>query len=141
LLSKVEMRKKGWWPDATGGNQLSWDLDEYRGIDDDISLCLTRNHPMKYLANKEGRLPNPKYLAISPQVLLTPNTRIAFGVANSNDVDIVPIEDGLEQLDVEVIYSRTKWSDPAIYQRLCNAEKFEVLIPKRIPKELILGVA
>ena len=41
LMSKVQMRKEGWWPDATGGNQLSWDLDAYSGI----SAHLFRQHP------------------------------------------------------------------------------------------------
>ncbi len=60
FLSKAKMREEGWWPDATGGNQLSWDLDALRGIDGYVNLCMTTNPLMKYLAQKDGRLPEPR---------------------------------------------------------------------------------
>lgn len=142
ILSKVGMRQGGWWPpDATGGNQLSWDLDALRGIDQYVSLCMTMNHPMKYLATKEGRLPNPKYLAILPEVLKVPGAKIAFGVANANTVEILPVAQAIEKLDIDVLYSRTDWSDPQVQQRLSAAEKMEVLIPHCVPRNLIAGVA
>ena len=139
LLSKAKMREEGWWPDATGGNQLSWDLDKLRGIDGCVSLCLTTNHPMKYLAQKDGRLPEPRYLAIKPAVLKLEGVRIAFGVANANEVEILPIADALEKLDVEVLYTRTDWTNAAIQQRLTAAEKLEVLVPGGVPRNLIAG--
>ena len=141
LLSKVRMRDEGWWPpDATGGNQLSWDLDALRGIDHYVSLCMTTNHPMKYLAQRDGRLPNPRYLAIKPAVLKLDGVRVAFGVANSNDVEIMPVDDALEKLDIEVLYTRTDWRNEAIQQRLTAAERVEVLVPDCIPKTLIARI-
>lgn len=140
LVSKAQMRKEGWWPDATGGNQLSWDLDSHRGIDKYVSLCMTKNHPMKYLAQKDGRLPEPRYLAIEPEILKIPGIRIAFGVANSNDVEILPVEDAIAKLDVEVLYTRTDWSSAEIQQRLSAAEKLEVLVPDLVPRKLIAGI-
>ena len=140
LMSKVQMRKEGWWPDATGGNQLSWDLDALRGIDKFISLCMTKNHPMKYLAQKDGRLPEPRYLTIEPDVLKLPGVNIAFGVANSNDVEILPVADAIAKLDVEVLYTRTDWTNAEIQQRLSAAEKMEVLVPDCVPRNLIAGI-
>ncbi len=140
LISKETMKAEGWWPDAPGGNTLSWSLDTHRGIDPYVSLCLTTNHSMKFIAERDGRLKNARYLAISPKVLKTPGTRIAFGIANGNDVEILPIEEALEKLDVEVLYSRTNWSDPTIQQRLRAAEKLEVLIPNAVPRNLIEGI-
>ncbi len=140
LVSKATMRDEEWWPDAPGGNALSWSLDTYRGIDPYVSLCFTTNHSMKFIAERDGRLKNARYLAISPKVLEIPDTKIAFGVANANNVEILPIEKALEKLDVEVIYTRTNWSDPAIQQRLAAAEKFEILIPNAVPRSLIEGV-
>ncbi len=139
LVSKERMRKEGWWPNKTGGNEWSHDQDRARGIDPFVSLCLTSNHPMKYLAQKDGRLPNPKYLMISPDVLKIPDVRIAFGVANKNDTLILPLSDALPHLDIEVIYTRTNWSDPDVQSRLQAAEKMEVLVPHGVPKDLILG--
>ncbi|RFC64372.1 DUF4433 domain-containing protein [Fulvimarina endophytica] len=141
LISKERMRAEGWWPPlATGGNPLSHDLDTYRGIDPYVSLCMTRNHRMKFLAQKDGRLPNPRYLAIRPEVLKIEGTRIAFGVANANDVEILPVEEAILKLDVEVLYERTEWSDPTVQQRLQAAEKLEVLVPHTVPVELLAGV-
>ena len=139
LLSKAKMREEGWWPDATGGNQLSWDLDALRGIDGYVNLCMTTNPLMKYLAQKDGRLPEPRYLAIKPAVLKMEGMRIAFGVANANEVEILPVADALEQLDVEVLYTRTDWTNAAIQQRLTAAEKLEVLVPDVVPRKLIAG--
>ncbi|UWR48928.1 DUF4433 domain-containing protein [Phaeobacter inhibens] len=141
LLSKERMRAEGWWPPlATGGNSLSHDLDTFRGIDPYVSLCMTRSHGMKFLAQKDGRLPNPRYLGIHPEVLKIEGTRIAFGVANANGVEILPVAEAVQKLDAEVLYERTNWSDPAVQQRLQAAEKLEVLVPNNVPIELIAGV-
>ena len=141
LLSKERMRQEGWWPPlATGGNALSHNLDTFRGIDPYVSLCMTRKHRMEFMAQKDGRLPNPRYLGIHPEVLKIEGTRLAFGVANANDVEILPIEEAVKKLDAEVLYERTKWSDPAVQQRLQAAEKLEVLVPDSVPLDLIAGV-
>jgi len=140
LISKATMRAEGWWPDAPGGNQLSWTLDTKHGIDPYVSLCFTTNHSMKFIAERDGRLKSARYLAISPNILKTPGTKIAFGIANANNVEILPIEEAIEKLDIEVIYSRTNWSDPAVQQRLSAAEKFEVLVPHAVPRNLIEGI-
>ena len=138
LLSKERMSKEGIWPPhTTGGNELSWQLDNLRGINLYVSLCMTRNHPMKYLAQKSGRLPNPRYLGISPDVLKIEGVKIAFGIANSNDVDIILLPEAIERLDVKVLYTRTDWFDPEIQNRLRKAEKCEVLIPDSVPSDLI----
>lgn len=140
ILSKEQLRSRGLWPPkATGGNQLSWDLDIHRGIDPYVSLCMTRNHGMKFLAQQDGRLSNPRYLAIKPEVFQIPGAKIAFGVANANDVTILPISEAVAHLDIEVLYSRMDWKNPAIHSRLRAAEKFEVLIPNLVPRNLITG--
>jgi hypothetical protein len=40
-------------------------------------------------------------------------------------------------IDYEVLYSRTNWSDPQVQQRLQAAEKYEILVPRAIPLDLI----
>lgn len=140
LLSKEQLRLRGLWPPlATGGNELSWQLDRIRGIDPCVSLCMTRNHSMKHLAHEAGRLPNPRYMAIDPKALKIPGTRIAFGIANANDVTILPLADAVDRLDVEVLYTRMEWKIPEVNARLRAAEKVEILIPDAVPQELIIG--
>lgn len=140
LVSKKRMRVEGWWPITTGGNEWSHTQDTAHGIDPYVSLCFTCNHPMKYLANKEGRLPNPRYLKIAPEVLSIPGVKIAFGVANANTTNILPVAEAVPMLDIDVIYTWTNWSDPEVYQRLKAAEKMEVLVPNGVPRNLINGV-
>jgi len=140
LLSKQQMRAEGWWPAATGGNDLSHQLDDYRGISSHVSLCFTRNHPMKFLANQDGRLPSPRYLGISTDVLRIPGVRVAFGVANANDTVIIDLPDAIEHMDIEVLYSRTDWRDPEVQARLRTAEKMELLVPNIVPRPLIAGL-
>ncbi len=43
-------------------------------------------------------------------------------------------------IDYEVLYTRTNWLDPAIKQRLDQAEKCEVLVPSRIPLDWIRNI-
>lgn len=140
LLSKEQLRARKLWPlTAAGGNDLSWQLDLQRGIDPYVSLCMTQNHSMKFVAHQAGRLPNPRYLLIKPQVLSIPGVKVALGIANANDAEILPLDEAIDRLDLEVLYSRTTWADPAINARLRAAEKFEVLIPNAVPRDLILG--
>ena len=47
------------------------------------------------------------------------------------------IEEAKGMIDFEVLYSRTNWSDVQIQQRLQQAEKSEILVPDRIPLDLI----
>jgi hypothetical protein len=100
---------------------------------------MTRNHGMKFSAHQDGRLPNPRYLTIKPEVLQIAETRIALGIANANNVEILPVAEAVNRLDVEVLYTRTDWNDPSINLRLRAAEKFEVLVPNSVPRGLITG--
>lgn len=140
LVSKSQMRAEGWWPATTGGNELSHQLDDYRGISDYVSLCFTRNHPMKFLANRDGRLPSPRYLGIKTEVLRFPGVRVAFGVANANETAIMDLADAIAHMDLEVLYSRTDWRDPQVQARLRAAEKMELLVPNGVPLDLIARI-
>jgi len=64
---------------------------------------------------------------------------MAFGVANANSTEIHLLEKALDKLDTEVIYRRTNWADPDVNQRLRAAEKYEILIPGAVPRDLIAG--
>ena len=137
LVSKAIMCAEGWWPVAPGGNLLSWQLDFYRGIAEYVSLCLTRNHPMKFIAERDGRLRNTRHLGISPDILRTEGVRVAFGIANAIDVCILPLEQSLDKLDLQVLYTRTNWCDFAIQRRLRAAERIEILMPNAVPLQFI----
>jgi len=58
-------------------------------------------------------------------------------MANTNNIAFHPMEQARAMIDFEVLYARTNWSDPQIQQRLQAAEKYEILVPRVIPLDLI----
>ena len=142
LVSKERMRAEGWWPKAAGGNKLSHQLDTRYGINPYVSLCFTQNHPMLFRVHEEGRLLDSLYLKICPEILRIADTLFSFGVANAATAQHLPVAEAVRQfdeLDIEVLYSRTNWSDPEVNKRLRDAEKFEILIPDNVPTDCIVG--
>lgn len=138
ILSKQQLTEKGIAVAAPGGNELSRNADALKGLEDFVNLCFTMSHPMRHIAHMEGRIPNPQNLPISPDVLEIKGVEITLGVANKAGIELLEVEDGLEQLDVEVLYTRTDWNEPDIQSRLQNAEKCEILVPKIVPTALIM---
>lgn len=137
ILSKQQATEKGIAIAVQGGNEWSRDADIHKGLEDYVNLCFTMSHPMCHVANMDGRIPNPKYLSINPNVLKIEGVKITLGIANKAGTELLNVEDGLEQLDTEVLYNRTEWDDPGIQVRLQIAEKCEILVPKIVPIELI----
>lgn len=56
---------------------------------------------MCYVAQKEGRIENPRYLAIDPDVLLFEGVCAALGVANKSGVEILSLTDAISKMDLE----------------------------------------
>lgn len=137
LVSKEEAERSGITVAVYGGNVWSHDADAHKGLQDYVNLCFTQSHPMCHAAFLDGRIPNPRYLPISPDVLHIEGVKITLDVANKSGVSLLDIEEGLEQLDKQVLYTRTDWNDSAIQERLRGAEKCEILVPKRVPIQLI----
>ncbi len=136
LLSKQKLKEKNLWPPPSpGGNELSRNLDQQSGIDRYVSLCMTQNHPMEYKLRMTGK--HITYLKILPEILKMDGVKVAFGIANGNDMPILPIEKAIDGLDINVLYNRTDWSDPEMQARLCTAEKYEVLIPDKVSLKFI----
>ena len=137
ILSKEQAAGSGVAIAVPGGNEWSNDADVHKGLEDYVNLCFTRSHPMCHVAHMDGRIPDPQYLPISADVLRIEGVRITLGVANKAETELLKVEDGLEQLDKEVLYTRTDWDDLDIQERLQRAEKCEILIPKLVPLALI----
>ena len=90
---------------------------------------------MCHIAHDDGRIPNPQYIPIHEDVLRINGVKITMGIANRTETELLDVEDGLEQLDKEVLYRRTDWNDPAIQARRQAAEKCEILVPKIVAVE------
>ena len=140
LLSMRSLREKN-VVIAPGGNEWSINADLRSGMDGFVHLCFFDEHPMEFLATKDGRIRESKFLRILPDVLLTEGTLITDMVANRADAVTKPAEDMISKLDLKVIYTRTDWKDPKIQARLKAARRCEILVPKSIPIKFIKGLS
>ena len=137
LYPMTELRKKNIKVVAPGGNQWSQDADGIKGMDAYVHLCFRNNHPMEYLARQAGRIGDTIFLQIHPDVLTWDDVLFTDDVANKAGVETHTIEEAGKIIDFEVLYTRTNWSDPKVQARLQQAEKYEILIPEKIPLKMI----
>lgn len=116
---------------APGGNQLSLDEDRRTGMDGYVHLCMTTSHPMAYVARQDGRIKDIVWIKVNPHVIKLPGVMLTDVVSNSAACKPFPATE-IDRLDLEVLYTRTDWRDPAVHARLKLAEKYEVLVPNHI---------
>jgi hypothetical protein len=64
--------------------------------------------------------------------------RFTSDVSNKSGVAILQPEETIEEIDWEVLFTRTDWSDPEIQVRRQAARKSEILVPEFVPIEKIL---
>jgi len=137
LFSLDEIERKKISVPVFGGNDWSHEADFMEGVDIYVHLCFVDSHPMQYITKEEGRIEKPIWLAIKPDVLLYKETRFTNDVSNKVGVDIMTSEQAAQEIDFEVLFSRTDWSDPEIKRRRQQARKSEILVHKKIPINLI----
>ena len=140
LLSMRELRRRESLPLAPGGNQHSLDADEMSGMDAYVHLCMMDEHPMEYLAKKDGRIVETVFLKINPAILRMEGAMMTAEVSNKSGVEARPVAEVLPTLDLKVVYNRTDWKDPAVQERLKAARKYEILIPTSVPLNMILNM-
>lgn len=92
---------------------------------------------MEWVAKKDGRIENSRFLRIDPAVLMGKGVLVTQEVSNKSGVLARPADEVIAQLDLEVIYTRTDWKDPKIQARLKKAQKYELLVPDQIGLDLI----
>jgi hypothetical protein len=137
LYPLARLRKKKIEVPAPGGNEWSRDADGMKGMDAYVHLCFRATHPMEYVARADGRIGDTIFLQIHPDVLLWDGVKFTADVSNKAGVEIHTMEEARKIIDFEVLYTRTDWSDEAVQKRLQRAEKYEILVPKKIPLDLI----
>ena len=122
---------------APGGNDWSHDADSAKGVDKYVHLCFRATHPMEFRAREDGRIVDSIFLGVHPDVLLWNGVRFCPDISNKGGVDHCSIDEARDRIDYEVLYTWTDWNDPIIKQRLLAAEKCEILVPAKIPLDLI----
>jgi hypothetical protein len=124
---------------APGGNQWSHDQDERTGMDAYVHLCFKTGHPMEKRAKDGGAIEDLAYLHIDPDVIKLPGVKVTDDVSNKVGVSVEEAAAMLDKIDLEVLYKRLRWKDPAVRERLVTAEKCEILVPKKVPLKFILN--
>jgi hypothetical protein len=137
LYPMAQLRKAQINVPAPGGNQWSQDADGLKGLDEYVHLCFRNTHPMEYIARREGHIGDTIFLQIHADVLLWDGVRFTSDVSNKSGVQLQTVDEARAIIDFEVLYTRTDWKDPSIRQRLHQAEKYEILVPHKIPLEII----
>lgn len=92
---------------------------------------------MQYIANNDGRHPNPIWLRIKSDILCENTTRFCCDVSNKSGVQILNSVEAKVQIDFEVLFKRLDWTDPAVSKRRRAAVKSEILVPNFIPLNMI----
>lgn len=123
-----------------GGNDWSHDADRYKDVDKYVHLSLTPNHPMEYRAKEDGRIEDSRVLKIRPEILAAEGSKITLGVANAAGVPLLDAEDAIIQLDFSALYPKAKWRDDETFERYKIARKGELLIPDRVPSDMIVNL-
>ncbi|WP_322889963.1 MULTISPECIES: DUF7002 family protein [unclassified Yoonia] len=139
LLSKAELVARNLTATRPGGNDVSRTLDEQRGIYDDVSLSFTDQHPMAHECRKDDRHTDQVVLWINPSILLVEGVRLSLGIANAHNAVVRPISEAIDDMDIGILYSWADWRDPVIRERLTPVHRYELLVPKRVPKDFIIG--
>jgi ssDNA thymidine ADP-ribosyltransferase DarT-like protein len=137
LCPLAELAEKNVQIPAPGGNEWSHDADKMKGLDKYVHLCFRPKHPMEYVARAEGRVGETIFLRIDREVLHWEGVRFTQDVSNKSGVESHSIEEAKNMIDFDVLYTRMEWRDKNIWQRLSQAEKCEILVPKCIPLKLI----
>lgn len=140
LLSLEKLTQENIEVPCYGANELSHKLDRERGLDRYVHLSLIKEHPMQFVKKQNGEIPNPIWIEIDVSVLFEDKTIFSDTVANASGSKIYEIDDLDNFVDLEVLWSRTNWSDPVIQQRRKIAKKSEIMIANKIDTNLIVGV-
>lgn len=137
LYSWKACEQKGITISKPGGSDTSRSLDSYRGLENYVRLSFTRDHPMMYVAKKEGRISDPVILEIDLSAVNRYGTLYADRNATKNGVIIKEGYEGAKNIHFQTV-KRTDYFniDPAekeFYQA-------EVLVKGMVPISCIKNI-
>ena len=118
-----------------GSSDSSRSLDMRDGLQHFVRLSLCREHPMKYVATKEGRIDNPVLLEISPEVIYWSETCYADRNATKNGAQVGSDITDFKQIHFDSVRAANHFNLPEEEQKFYQAE---VLVKGFIPLEYIL---
>lgn len=139
LYSWMDCDRKGITIKKPGGGDLSRQLDSSRNLQDYVRVSFTTQHPMMYVAMKDGRISNPVILEIDPEVIFWKDTR--YSNMNATIQRMKPnIGDSLSdfrQIHFQTVKAHKHFDLPEEEQPYFQAE---VLVKNCIPLEFIKNI-
>lgn len=123
---------------VTGGDANSLASDTRNGTDQYVCLCFTTSHPMCHRARERGC--DPVYLSIDPEIIKLVGVMVTDAPSNQNGVVPQAPSVALDNMHLDCIYQWINWAEhPEAREQRIVAEKYEILVPKRIAIDYIVG--
>lgn len=139
LFSWMDCERKGIKIAKPGGGSLSRQLDNGRNLGDYVRVSFTTQHPMMYVAMKDGRVSNPVILEIDPEVIYWKGT--CFSNMNAATYKVRPnigeTIDDFKQIHFQSVKARKHFDLPEEEQPFFQAE---ILVKNYIPLEYIKNI-
>ena len=136
LYSWMDCERKGIKIAKPGGGSMSRQLDSGRNLEDYVRVSFTTQHPMMYVAMREGRISNPVILEIDPEIIYWKGT--CYSNMNATIHRIRPnIGDSLsdfKQIHFQSVKAHKHFDLPEEEQPYFQAE---ILVKNFIPLEYI----
>jgi len=120
-----------------GGDDLSRSLDRRYNLENYVRLCFTKNHPMMYVAQKQGRIINPVILEIAPEVIYWNDTLFSDINATKNGHKKGGTLQDFQRIKFEVVKQRVHFDVAEELQKYYQAE---VMIKNHIPLQYIRNI-
>ena len=137
LYSWMDCDRKGIHIAKPGGGELSRSLDRKDNLQDFVRVSFTTQHPMMYVAMKEGRISNPVILEIDPEVIFWSDSKYADSNATRTDACVGQGLDDFKRIHFTSVKARKHFDLPEEEQPYFQAE---VLVKNFIPLEYIKNI-
>lgn len=139
LLSRAEAAALGFYPKMMGGNGLTRYLDARDGLNDHVFISFFKTVLMPKDASID-RLRRPMVLEIAPEILFLKGVEVRLG-RGTYAVRAGAVQ-AFYKMDWEILERPELRKDPfggkARWNKFLN---YEVLVPKCVPREYIVGIA
>lgn len=120
-----------------GGSSQSRSLDSYKGLGNYVRLSFTRNHPMMYVAQSDGRINNPVILEIDLSIVNLSTTKFSDRNATKNGAIIGTGFDGAQHIHFSVVTQRDHFNLMPYEKEFYQAE---VLVLEKVPISYIKNI-
>lgn len=120
-----------------GGDQLSRDLDRRDDLQHYVRISFTTQHPMMFVAMRDGRVSNPVILEIDPEVIYWKDSKYANMNATRNGANRGNTLEDFKKIHFQSVKARSHFDLAEEEQPYFQAE---ILVKNFIPLEFIKNI-